>query len=108
MEYAPDVTIMNVLRDGKTLADMVQECIESGSTVMTDEHPAYKSLKERGTITTIVTFQSNFRKKHSSKILQIYWSLTRGVNSLSWLIIRTKKGLNVKQDTSEWQGSSST
>ena len=47
-EDEPDITIMDVPRDGKTLADMVQEHIESGSTVMTDEHTAYKSLKERG------------------------------------------------------------
>ncbi|MCE2507935.1 MAG: transposase [Nitrosopumilaceae archaeon] len=47
-EDEPDVTIMDVPRDGKTLADMVQERIESGSTVMTDEHTAYKSLKGRG------------------------------------------------------------
>ena len=43
-----DVTIMDVPRDGKTLADMVRERIEPGSTVMTDEHTAYKGLKERG------------------------------------------------------------
>ena len=47
-EDEQDVTIMDVPRDGKTLADMVQERIEPGSTVMTDEHTAYKSLKERG------------------------------------------------------------
>ena len=47
-ENEPDVTIMDVPRDGKTLADMVQERIESGSTVMTDEHTAYRSLNERG------------------------------------------------------------
>ena len=47
-EDEPDITIMDVPRDGKTLADMVQERIGSGSTVMTDEHTAYKSLKERG------------------------------------------------------------
>ena len=50
---------------------------------------------------TIVMLQSNFQKRYSSKILQISWPLTRGANSLSWLIIRTKKDLNVKQDTSE-------
>ena len=44
----PDVTIMDVPHDGKTLADVVQERIEIGSAAMTDEHPAYKSLKERG------------------------------------------------------------
>ena len=47
-EDEPGVTIMGVTRDGKTLADMVQEHIEPSSTVMTDEHTAYKSLKERG------------------------------------------------------------
>ena len=47
-EDEPDITIMNVPRNGKTLADMVQECIGPGSTVMTDEHAAYKRLKERG------------------------------------------------------------
>ena len=47
-EDEQDVTIMDVPRDGKTLADMVQERIEPGSTVMTDEHAAYKSLSERG------------------------------------------------------------
>jgi len=53
--------------------------------------PMPASLK----LATIVTLQSNFRKRHSSKIPQISRSLIRGVNSLSWLIIRTKKGLNV-------------
>ena len=38
---------MDVPRDGKTLADMVQERIEPGSTVMTNEHAAYRGLKER-------------------------------------------------------------
>ena len=47
-EDEPDHTIMDVPRDGKTLADMVQGRIEPGSTVMTDEHTAYKNLKERG------------------------------------------------------------
>ena len=43
-----DVTIMDVPRDGKTLADMVGERIEPGSAAVTDEHTAYKGLKERG------------------------------------------------------------
>ena len=47
-EDEPDITIMDVPRDGKTLADMVQERIGPGSTVMTDEHTAYRSLKGRG------------------------------------------------------------
>ena len=47
-EDEPDITIMDVPRNGKTLADMVQERIGPGSTVMTDEHTAYKNLKERG------------------------------------------------------------
>ena len=34
----PDHTIMDVPRGGKTLADMVQERIVPGSTVMTDGH----------------------------------------------------------------------
>ena len=41
----PDVTILDVLRgDGRTLAEMVAEKFEPGSTVITDEHQAYKSL----------------------------------------------------------------
>lgn len=45
----PDVTIFDVPRDhSKTLAGMAAERFEPGSTVMTDEHPAYKSLEERG------------------------------------------------------------
>ena len=44
-EYEPDVRIMDVPRDSKTLADMVPERMEPGSTVITDEHTAYKSLK---------------------------------------------------------------
>ena len=47
-EDEPDHAIMDVPRDGKTLADMVQERIGPSSTVMADEHTAYKSLKERG------------------------------------------------------------
>ena len=44
----PDVTMMDVPRDGKTLTDMVQRRIEPGSTAMTDEHTGYKSFGERG------------------------------------------------------------
>ena len=47
-EDEPDIEIMDVPRNGKALVDMVQECIGPGSTVMTDEHTAYKNLKERG------------------------------------------------------------
>ena len=43
----PAVTIMGVSCAGKTLINMVQERIESGSMAMTDEHIVYKSLKER-------------------------------------------------------------
>ena len=39
---------MDVPRGGKTLADMVQERIVPGSTVMTDGHTASKILNERG------------------------------------------------------------
>ena len=48
-----DVMIMNVLRDSRTLADMVQGRIGPSSTVMTDEHTAYKSLKELDMITIL-------------------------------------------------------
>ena len=48
MEDESDHTIMDVPRDVKILADMVQECIEPGSTVMTDEHAGYKRLKKLG------------------------------------------------------------
>ena len=47
-EDEPDHTIMDVPRGGKTLADMVQERIVPGSTVMTDGHTASKILNERG------------------------------------------------------------
>ena len=48
-EDKPDVTIFEVPRgDGKTLAEMVAEKFEPGSTVITDEHTAYKSLGEMG------------------------------------------------------------
>lgn len=39
---------MDVPRDGKTLAGMVQERIGPGSTVTTDEHTGYRSLKGWG------------------------------------------------------------
>ena len=51
-EDEPDHTIMDVPRDGKTLADMAQESLEPGSTVMTDGHASYKSLKSGGTTAT--------------------------------------------------------
>ena len=35
-EDEPDIMIMNMPHNGKTLADMVQECMDSDSTVMTD------------------------------------------------------------------------
>ena len=42
----PDITIFDVPRGhSRMLADMVGERFEPGSTVMTDEHPAYKSLR---------------------------------------------------------------
>lgn len=44
----PDITIMDVPRGGTTLAGMVRERIKPGSTVMSDEHNAYKSLGEMG------------------------------------------------------------
>ena len=45
----PDVTILEVLRGGgRTLAEMVAEKFEPGSTVITDEHQAYKSPGEIG------------------------------------------------------------
>jgi len=45
----PDVTIFEVPRgNGRTLAEMVAGKFEPGSTVITDEHPAYKSLGEMG------------------------------------------------------------
>ena len=40
----PDVTILEVPHgDGRTLAELVAEKFEPGSTVITDEHQAYKS-----------------------------------------------------------------
>ncbi len=45
----PDVTILKVPRgDGRTPAEMAAEKFEPGSTVITDEHQAYKSLEEIG------------------------------------------------------------
>ena len=45
----PDVAILEVPRgDGRTLAEMVAEKFEPGSTVITDEHQAYKSPEEIG------------------------------------------------------------
>ena len=44
----PDLTILDVSRGGKTLAEMVREHIKRGSTVISDEHNAYKSLGGRG------------------------------------------------------------
>ena len=45
----PDVTILEVPRgDGRTLAETVAEKFEPGSTVITDEHQAYKSPEEIG------------------------------------------------------------
>ena len=45
----PDVAILEVPRgDGRTLAEMVAEKFEQGSTVITDEHQAYKSLEAIG------------------------------------------------------------
>ncbi|MXY60570.1 MAG: transposase [Cenarchaeum sp. SB0665_bin_23] len=45
----PDVTIFKVPRgNGRTLAEMVAGKFEPGSTVITDEHPACKSLGEMG------------------------------------------------------------
>ena len=48
-ENEPDVTIFGVPRDySGTLAGMAAGRFEPGSTVITDEHPAYKSLEEQG------------------------------------------------------------
>ena len=44
----PDVTILDVPRGDATLAGMVRERIKPGSTVMSDEHNAYKSLGGTG------------------------------------------------------------
>ena len=46
-----DITIFDVPRDrSKTLVDGVSERFEHGSTLMTDEHPAYKNLEKAGYI----------------------------------------------------------
>lgn len=45
----PDVTTLEVPRgDGRTLAEMAAEKFEPGSTAITDEHQAYKSLEAIG------------------------------------------------------------
>ena len=45
----PDVTILEVPQgDGRTLAEIVAEKFEPGSTVITDEHKAYRSLEAIG------------------------------------------------------------
>ena len=45
----PDITIFDVpTGHSKTLAEMAAERFEPGSTIITDEHPAYKSLEQRG------------------------------------------------------------
>ena len=44
----PDLTILDVPRSGKTLAEMVRGRINRGSTVISDGHNAYKSLGGTG------------------------------------------------------------
>lgn len=45
----PDITIFDVhTGNSRTLAGMAAERFERGSTIITDEHPAYKSLEQRG------------------------------------------------------------
>ena len=52
----PDITIFDVPRDrSKTLVDGVSERFEHGSTIMTDEHIAYKNQEKQGTSTTLST-----------------------------------------------------
>ena len=47
-ETGRDWVVYNVHKGGKKLADIVEETVERGSKVNTDEYRAYKSLKERG------------------------------------------------------------
>ena len=43
-----DCVVYNVHEDGKKLADIVEETVELGSRVYTDEYKAYSSLGKRG------------------------------------------------------------
>lgn len=78
---------MDVPRNNKILADMVQERIVPGSTVMADKHPYTRASKSRGTTAIImlvrtvsncpITYPQHLEYGHPS------WSTAYGIITLA-------------------------
>ena len=98
----PDITIFDVPQDrSKTLVEGVSERFERGSTIMTDEHIAYKNLEKAGYIHhTVNHSEGEYASGENNTIhtnncecriglLKLWLRKHRGVNK--WLLIHYTK-----------------